>query len=228
MSSNLEDVTTTYDQYCAMARALEVIGDRWTLLLVRELLTGAKRYGELARGLPGIATNLLADRLRNLTSAGVIERTPGHGSPRGRPYQLTARGAELQPVLLALARWGAPLLGAPRPHDDYRLRWLVLTLQSRFDPAAAGDLERTYEFRIGDEIVHARIADGAVHTAEGAAHDPDVIVASAVDLFLAWGTGRRSTAAAVADGINVLGRAGVPHADPTGALEQIAELFGAP
>src|SRR5438045_9642594 len=95
----------TYGQHCAMARGLDVIGDRWTLLIIRELLLqGPSRYAELQRGLPGIATNLLADRIRDLEANGIVVRKDGIAS-------LTARGRELEPVMRAIGRWRAPLLG---------------------------------------------------------------------------------------------------------------------
>lgn len=218
--------TRTYDQYCAMARGLDVVGDRWTLLIVRELLTGPKRYGELVDGLPGIATNLLADRLRALEATAVIERVPGTGAARARPYQLTAWGARLEPVLLELARWATPLLGPPRPEDVYRLRWLVLTLQARFDPSAAAGLTRTYEFRIDDEVVHVRIADGAAHPADGPAAAADVVVTATAQPFLRWGTGQIDAARALRDGVDVRTGDGTPHQDPVDALEELRRLFG--
>jgi DNA-binding HxlR family transcriptional regulator len=218
--------TKRYDQYCAMARGLDVVGDRWTLLIVRELLTGPKRYGELAAGLPGIATNLLADRLRTLDAAGVVERVPGSGSARGGPYRLTSWGAELESVLLALARWASPLLGPPRPDDTYRLRWLLLTLQAQFDPVAAADLQRTYEFRIGDEVVHVRVAVGTAAPAEGPAPRADVVVAGAPATFLAWGTGQLSSTAAVDAGLAVLDHDGRPHPDAATALDDVRRIFG--
>jgi DNA-binding HxlR family transcriptional regulator len=210
-----------------MARGLDVVGDRWTLLVVRELLTGPKRYGELADGLPGIATNLLAERLRALESAGVVERTPGPGSVRGRPYQLTPWGAKLESVLLALARWAGPLLGPPRPHDTYRLRWLLLTLRAQFDPAVAGDLRRTYEFRIGDEVVHVRIHDGVVAPGDGPVDSADVVVAGPPAVFLAWGTGQRASVDAVDAGLDVQDGDGQPHPDSISALDELRQIFGA-
>lgn len=215
----------TYDQYCAIARALDVVGDRWTLLVVRELLTGPKRYGALLAGLPGVATNLLADRLQTLEAGGVIERVPDRGRGRSRPYRLTAWGAELQPVLLALARWAGPLLGTPRPEDEYRLRWLLLTLRARFDAAAAGGRTRTYEFRLGDEVVHVRVADGDAYPAEGPADRADIVIAAGMRTFLAWGTGQMSAEAAIADGLDVRTAAGYAHPDPAGALDEIRTLF---
>src|SRR5918993_5125110 len=126
-----------YGQYCAIARALEVVGDRWTLLLVRELLTGPKRHTDLRTGLRGIATNVLGDRLQLLQQAGLFRRATLPPPAASTVYELTDRGRQLKPVLLALAGWGLPLLGSPRAQDAYRLGWLVLALEERFDPQAA-------------------------------------------------------------------------------------------
>src|SRR5438270_8716701 len=103
----------SYDQYCAVARGLDVIGDRWTLLLVRDLLLGPKRYKDLLEGLPGIGTNLLAARLKELEAAGIVRRgvlPPPAGSS---VYELTDKGQALEPAILALGRWGAQFLGVP-------------------------------------------------------------------------------------------------------------------
>src|SRR5438105_13791967 len=107
----------SYDQYCAVARGLDVIGDRWTLLLVRDLLLGPKRYKDLLSGLPGIGTNLLAARLKELEAAGLIERT-GLPPPAGSAvYQLTETGQASETVMTALARWGARFLAPPKKTD---------------------------------------------------------------------------------------------------------------
>ena len=103
----------SYDEYCAMAKSLDVVGDRWTLLIVRELeLRGACRYTDLRNGLPGIATNLLADRLRELEHAGVVVREEAPPPIATTLFRLTPRGAELRPVLESLVRWGMPLMAA--------------------------------------------------------------------------------------------------------------------
>src|SRR5437660_12010745 len=104
----------SYDQYCAVARGLDVSGDRWTLLIVRDLLLGPKRYKDLLSGLPGIGTNLLADRLKELEGAGLIERAVLPPPAGSTVYQLTERGLALEPVMIALGRWGARCLGAPK------------------------------------------------------------------------------------------------------------------
>ncbi|MFC6704553.1 winged helix-turn-helix transcriptional regulator [Flexivirga alba] len=118
----------SYDQFCAVARALDVVGDRWVLLIVRELLAfGPSRYTDLKRGLPGIATNLLADRLKAMEAEGLIERREAP-APVGAPvYELTDRGRALDDVLNSLARWGLPkMLGGPSATDAVQPQWVGL------------------------------------------------------------------------------------------------------
>src|SRR5688500_14334398 len=105
----------SYGQFCGLARALETVGERWALLLVRDLLAGPRRYSDLRRGLPRIPTNVLAARLRELEDAGVVERQLLPRPETGFVYALTALGQELEPALRALGRWGARTLGDPRP-----------------------------------------------------------------------------------------------------------------
>lgn len=116
----------SYGQFCGLARALDVTGDRWSLLIVRELLPGPRRYGELMTSLGGIATNLLADRLRSLESRGVIERRPGETS--GVVYALTPWGTQLRETIGALVRWSTPLMVSGRGGDSVQPRWLAVAL----------------------------------------------------------------------------------------------------
>src|SRR5689334_19645860 len=116
-----------YRQYCALAKALDVIGDRWNLLIVRELLfRGACRYTDLLHGLPGIATNLLADRLRELEQAGIVEREDAPPPIATTLFSLTERGRELKPVMHELGRWGAPIMLESVGDDEFRSHWLAL------------------------------------------------------------------------------------------------------
>lgn len=129
----------SYGQYCGVAKALDVIGDRWTLLIVRELLTrGPCRYTDLMDGLPGIATNLLAQRLAALEDAGVVRREAATPPVATDLFHLTPRGAALEPVLLELGRWGGPLLATARRDDAFRDHWLKLPakLGHRVSPPA--------------------------------------------------------------------------------------------
>ncbi len=118
----------SYGQYCGLARALDATGDRWSLLIVRELLPGPMRYSELAASLGGIATNLLADRLRSLESNGVIERRLGQTS--GVVYALTPWGSQLREAVDALIRWSTPLMASGRGGDAFQARWLPVALEA--------------------------------------------------------------------------------------------------
>jgi DNA-binding HxlR family transcriptional regulator len=210
-------IKRNYDQYCAIARALEVVGDRWTLLLVRELLTDPKRHTDLRAGLPGIATNVLGDRLQLLQQAGLLRRATLAPPAASTVYELTDRGRQLKPVLLALAGWGLPLLGSPRTQDTYRLGWLVLALEERFDPQAAQGVELTWELRVDDEVLHVNVRDGTVQTLQGPAPDPEVVLEADRDVFLAWGTGQLDDDQALAAGLWV-----TPGPE---ALQQLHRLF---
>ena len=131
-SSLLEEVkqkpARSYGQYCGLARALDAVGDRWSLLIVRELLPGPMRYSELVASLDGIATNLLADRLRSLESSGVIERRLGQTS--GVVYALTPWGGQLREAIDALIRWSIPLMASGRGGDVFQPRWLAVALEA--------------------------------------------------------------------------------------------------
>ena len=180
----------SYDQHCTVARALDIVGERWTLLLVRELLTGPKRFKDLLAGLPGIGTNLLAARLKSLAGHGVVRRTTLPPPAGSDVYELTELGRSLEPVVLALSRWGSRLVEEePRDGDDVRPAWAAMALRSLFEPEAGCSLER-YEFRIEGETFHLRAEGGAVETRQGAADDPDVVVSGGVRTFMALTAGR--------------------------------------
>lgn len=171
----------SYDQYCAVARGLDVIGDRWTLLLVRDLLLGPKRYTDLQAGLPGIGTNLLADRLRELEDAGLIERTVLPPPAGSAVYQLTETGKALETVMVSLGRWGARFMGAPKKTDVMVPRAYFVAMRGTFNPEAAAGISETYEVRIADLVFEVRVADGAITTSEGRATNPDVVMAMDVE-----------------------------------------------
>ncbi|WP_026416673.1 crotonobetainyl-CoA--carnitine CoA-transferase [Actinomadura oligospora] len=178
-----------YGQYCGLAGALDVVGERWTLLIVRELLTGPCRYNELQANLPGIGTNLLAERLRFLVDIGLVRQRARDGS-KVRMYELTAQGEALREPVLALARWGLGLLGAPGAEDVVRPRWGALAVEAMIDPSAAGPDER-YEFRIDDEVFHVEVAGGEVSVRHGkSALDPALVVTTDARTFVEIGSGR--------------------------------------
>lgn len=166
----------SYRQYCALARALDLIGERWSLLIVRELLAGPRRYKDLLDNLQGIGTNLLADRLRMLVAEGIVAQAelPPPASTPG--YLLTERGRELEAAVVALARWGLPLLGRPPGDDAYSGSWLLVAMKAVFDAEAAGDLDETYAYRIDGVEVHAWVHDGTVETGLGLGRDPAFVL----------------------------------------------------
>lgn len=190
-----------YRQYCATARTLDLVGERWTLLIVRELLTGPKRFKDLGDNLPGIGTGLLAERLKHLEAAGIAHRTrlpPPAGTP---VYELTGAGRELEPAVLALARWGRRwAMGDRDEQDAFHPGWAVLGMQAAFDPAAAAGFAATYEFRVGDTTFHARVADGAVESRMGPAQHPDAVLEADEETFAGLANGRLRMRDAVRDG----------------------------
>lgn len=154
--------TKTYGQYCGVARALELVGERWALLIVRDLLVGPKRYTDLRAGLPKIPTNVLATRLKELEQAGLVERRILPRPSGAIVYELTAYGADLEDVVLALGRWGARSLGELRPDDIITPDILVMALRSTFRPSR---LKATYELHFGEITIHALI-DGDTLTVD--------------------------------------------------------------
>ena len=158
-----------YDQYCPVAHALELVGERWSLLVVRELMNGPKRYTDLAEHLPGIGTNILASRLRDLEASGVVAKRTLPPPAASRVYELTDFGRELRPVMRELAFWGARSLGPPTADDELYEGWLANAIDTMFGPFAPPG---RFEFRIGDEV--ASLVDGEARS--GPVEQPDVVV----------------------------------------------------
>jgi DNA-binding HxlR family transcriptional regulator len=165
----------SYGEYCSMAKSLDVVGDRWTLLIVRELaLRGACRYTDLRNGLPGIATNLLADRLRDLEQAGVVMREDAPPPIATTLFRLTARGEELRPVIEALTRWGLPLMTEQKPDDAVRSHWLASALRSMLTDRRPDAPPVSMLLDPGDQPIVVEVRDGAVDTRVGVAEDVDL------------------------------------------------------
>ena len=209
----------SYHQYCATAKTLDLLGERWTLLIVRELLTGPKRYADLLERLPGIGTTLLAARLKHLEQADVVERTMLPSPARASAYRLTPAGRELEPAIMALARWGLRwTLGEPEPDDVFRPDWAVLAMHAVFDEDAARGVEETYELRVGDDVLHARVYEGAVEAAQGPAQAPDLALTTDADTFLEIAAGRLTFAQAARQ------KRLTVHGDPE-ALRRFSRIF---
>jgi DNA-binding HxlR family transcriptional regulator len=165
----------TYNDRCGIARALDVVGDRWALLVVRDLLLGPKRFSDLRAGLRRVSPDVLTQRLRELEAAGVVRRDRLAPPAASQVYELTERGRELEPVLLGLGRWGSR---APVPDGDPPLSpdSAMLALKTLFDPAAARDVRVTYELRFGDQRFHARVEDSTLTVGRGAPEAPDAVI----------------------------------------------------
>jgi DNA-binding HxlR family transcriptional regulator len=181
----------SYQQYCAVAKALDVVGDRWTLLLARELLLrGPARYTDLQYGLPGIATNLLAERLRELEEAGVVRRF-GAPPPVATPlYELTARGRDLMPVLDALGRWGAELMTRPGEEETFRSHWLAYPVAHLLRDNDPEGPPFSIEIRTGDQPMTIEPGDGGVRARPSAAEEPDLVLSGPPGPILGVLTGR--------------------------------------
>jgi DNA-binding HxlR family transcriptional regulator len=176
----------SYGQLCALAKALDVIGDRWTLLIVRELLIrDVARYTDLREGLPGIATNLLAARLTEMEEAGIITREEAPPPAATTVYRLTPRGRELEAVMLQIGRWGAPLMKDAPKSDAFCAHWIALPARSNLRDHAPDKPPVVIELRAGDEPVTVTAAKGSVRVRTGAAKNPAAVVSGAPRLVYA-------------------------------------------
>jgi DNA-binding HxlR family transcriptional regulator len=196
----------SYDEYCAIAKSLDVVGDRWTLLIVRELaLRGACRYTDLRNGLPGIASNLLAERLRELEHAGVIAREDAPPPIATTLFRLTPRGEQLRPVLEDLIRWGLPLMTEQKPGDTVRSHWLAWALELMLTDRKPDGSPVTVELRTGDEPIVIETRDGTIHTRLGPAASADATITGPPRPILGLLLGFLQSADAKAIGIDYQG-----------------------
>jgi DNA-binding HxlR family transcriptional regulator len=165
----------TYGDPCGIARALDLLGERWAVLVVRELVLGPKRFTDLRSGLPGLSPDVLTERLRDLEGVGVVVRRTLPPPAGSRVYELTGWGRELEPVVIALGRWGSR---APFPPGAAQLGIdaFVLALKTLFDPSAAGRLNARYELRLGEQRFHARINGRRLEIARAGGEHPDAII----------------------------------------------------
>jgi DNA-binding HxlR family transcriptional regulator len=175
----------SYNQYCGLAYALDIVGERWTLLIVRELIAGPRRFKDLIDGLPGISTNLLAERLKHLEQQGVIRRRTLPPPAGSTVYELTALGQALEQTLLELGRWGSQFVppsaeGATLLHvGSY-----ALTLKTFFRPERARGLRETYALHVDNQVLQVRIADGTIQVQQGETRDADVRFYTDVESYL--------------------------------------------
>jgi DNA-binding HxlR family transcriptional regulator len=202
----------SYGQFCSVARALDVIGDRWTLLIIRELLLrGACRYTDLKNGLPGIATNLLADRIRELEAAGLIRREEAPPPVATTLVHLTEAGAELEPVIRALGTWGIRFMARPEGDDEFRSQWFAFPVEEFLRDADPGAPPVSIELRTAADPAVVEVSGGSVHTRIGTAESPDLVLAGGPQMILGLLTGHLSAAQAVGLGLEISGDTSVLH-----------------
>jgi DNA-binding HxlR family transcriptional regulator len=199
----------SYRQFCGLAKALDLVGERWTLLIVRELLLGPQRYTDLHKGLPGIATNLLATRLAALEEAGLIAREDAPPPVATTLYRLTPRGAELRTVIEALGRWARPLMAQGMKGDAFRAEWLALPAQLYLADREPKRPPAVIEVRAGERPVVIEASGGVIRTRLGPAPDADVVITARPDLALALLLGRVDLSTARSRGLELEGDARV-------------------
>jgi DNA-binding HxlR family transcriptional regulator len=194
----------TYDQYCALAIALDVVGERWTLLVVRELLIRPRRYAELLHALPGIGTNLLADRLRSLGEAGIV-RAVDSDDPRSG-YELTEHGEALRPAVLAMARWGMETMTSDVHRGHVNPSWAQLGVQALIDDERASEVDEDYVFYVGGEGFTLSVRSGHAEVHSGAVRDPAMTIVTDPETLMAIGSRSLDPIAAlVAERLTVTG-----------------------
>ncbi len=211
----------SYGDACRFAHALDVVGERWALLVVRELLLGPKRFTDLRQGLPRASSNILSERLRDLEAGGVVRHRRLPPPAATSVYELTEWGRELEPIVTRLGTWGAR---SPFPPEQMVIGpdSIVLAFRSLFDPEAAGDLTATYELRLGEsDVFRVEVSGGEVKLGRGAAEGPDGAIATDPGTLAALLTGQLALDAAIASGAATI-------EGPRRAVNRFLRLFPMP
>jgi DNA-binding HxlR family transcriptional regulator/putative sterol carrier protein len=190
----------TYHQYCGLASALDILGERWTLLIVRELLMGPRRYSDLLYDLPGVGTNLLAERLKFLVTMGVVRQTDTAGTSSRLSYELTEQGQRLRPIVLGLAQWGMDYVGAPSVTDTVRPHWGFLAVEAMIDASRLPGVEESYEFHVDSEVFHVDVHGGTARAVRGPAEAPAMVATTDAGTFVQIGSGRLTPLVAMVQG----------------------------
>ena len=207
-----------YQQYCALARALDVVGNRWTLLIVRELRPGPRRFTDLVDGLPGISRKLLTERLRDLERDGVVARAQLPPPAARQVYELTDDGRDLATAMAPLIAWGARRMGERRSEDIFRSRWPAVAMVGLADREAAKGVRDTYQYLIGDSAFHFIVDDGSIDVRDGRAEHPSVVVTTDEETWAEVASGKKKTSSATAAGaLTITG-------DPQ-AAKRLREIF---
>ncbi|HEX2231788.1 MAG TPA: winged helix-turn-helix transcriptional regulator [Thermoleophilaceae bacterium] len=189
-----------YQQYCGLARALDVAGDRWTLLIVRELMPGPRRFTDLIDGLPGISRNLLTERLRALEREGIVARQELPPPAARQVYELTADGRDLADAMVPLIGWGAGRLGRRKPTETFRARWAGLAMATFADREAAKGVSETYQYLGDASAFYLVVDDGSIELHDGRAAAPTVTVTADEETLAEIAGGNTTASAAAAAG----------------------------
>ncbi|MFI2764284.1 winged helix-turn-helix transcriptional regulator [Streptomyces echinatus] len=168
--------TREYGQFCGLARAMEMVGERWAVLIVRNLLNGPQRYTDLRRGMPAIPTNILSTRLKQLEEAGLATRRALPHPERAVVYELTDYGRDLEPALIALGRWGARTMTEPRPGEAITAESVAMSFRTTYRHEEARGVTAGFEIRMGEFTIHLQIAHGALTVGLGAHPAPDLVI----------------------------------------------------
>ncbi|GAA2704349.1 winged helix-turn-helix transcriptional regulator [Micromonospora olivasterospora] len=190
----------SYNQYCGLASALDILGERWTLLIIRELLMGPRRYSDLLVDLPGIGTNLLAERLKFLVDKGVVQQIDLKGTGSRLAYELAEPGESLRPIVLGLAHWGMDHVGDLSPADTVRPHWGFLAVEAMFQPEKASAIDESYEFRVDDQVFHVTVAGRVPRVGKGPADNPAMVAVTDAATFVQIGAGRLTPLIAMVSG----------------------------
>jgi DNA-binding HxlR family transcriptional regulator len=210
----------SYQQFCPTARALDLVGERWTLLIVRELLFSPKRYTDLQDGLPGIGPNVLAARLQSMEANGLIRKRRLPPPAASTVYELTELGDGVRPVMGALFEWGLDVIGTPSAQDTVKASYWLPAIQAAVHvQSPSTEIDDEYEFRLADEAITVTVKAGKIDVRPGPADRPCVVLRTDTQTFVGLGSGQIRPAEAIeADALRIDG-------DST-AVQRCAELFG--
>jgi DNA-binding HxlR family transcriptional regulator len=207
-----------YQQYCALARTLDVAGDRWTLLIVRELAPGARRFTDLLDGLPAVSRNLLTERLRTLEREGLVARRELAPPAARQVYELTDDGRDLAHAMAPLIAWGARRIGDRQAGESFRARWPAVAMAGLADREAAKGVSETYQYVVDDSAFYFTVDDGSIELHDGRAEDPSVVVTTDVQTWADIASGKTVASSAAATGaLTVTG-------DPR-AVKRLGKIF---
>jgi DNA-binding HxlR family transcriptional regulator/putative sterol carrier protein len=207
-----------YQQYCVLARALDIVGDRWTLLIVRELAPGPRRFTDLIDGLPGISRALLTERLRVLERDGIIARHELPPPAARQVYKLTDDGRDLATAMAPLMAWGLRRIGDRKPGETFRPRWSAVGMAALADRDAARGVSETYQYLVDDVAFYFTVDDGSIELHDGRAEDAALVLTTDEETWTGLATGKTTISSATATGAMTV------SGDPL-AIKRLGKIF---